>query len=377
MSTNVYKFHLDVWLPCYMLEKYATYDLDDFVQDGEFIRWVKNPDPASNRFWSLVLETYPFQQETISLARQIVLRLGAATYVDVEKQDVDDIWQNLQQSINQPVLVVPLWQRTWFRAAAALLVLVSGLTVWQIQHEENNLVSLSRDAYGILSGDLTRVSNNTADSMIIRLPDNSRITLSRGAELRYKTYFTDSVREVYLTGDAFFEVARNPQKPFVVYTNELTTKVLGTSFWIKTNGDDKHMTVAVKTGKVFVYKKAKGEVAEQAEGVILLPNQQADYKADSDRLSRTLVDEPLPVLPASERQPTTFDNIPVAELLENLQRSYGVEIQFDKSLLTGCRLTTSFNDESLYQRLDVLCEAINATYKIEETHIVINARRCL
>lgn len=360
-----------------MLEKYATYDLDDFVQDGEFIRWVKSPDPVSNRFWSSLLETYPFQQETIRQARQIVLRLSAATYTDVEKQDVEAIWQNLQESINQPVLIVPLWQRTWFRVAAAILVVIGGLTTWQIRQEETNLVSLSRDAYGILSGDLTQISNNTADSMIIKLPDNSRITLSRGAIIRYKTCFTDSVREVYLTGDAFFEVTRNPRKPFVVYTNELTTKVLGTSFWIKTNGDDKHMTVAVKTGKVFVYKKTKGDSVKQSEGVILLPNQQADYKADSDRLSRTLVDEPLPILPASERQPTTFDNIPIAELLENLEKSYGVDIQFDKSLLTGCRLTTSFNDESLYQRLDVLCEAINATYKIEDTHIIINARRCL
>ncbi|WP_420147476.1 FecR family protein, partial [Spirosoma sp.] len=178
-------------------------------------------------------------------------------------------------------------------------------------------------------------------------------------------------------GEAFFEVARNPQKPFVVYTNELITKVLGTSFWINTNVADKHMTVSVKTGKVFVYKKTKSDATEQLTGVVLLPNQQADYKPDSDKLSRTLVDEPLPILPENEHQMSTFDNVPVAELLDNLEMAYGVDIQFDRNVLTSCRLTTSFKDESLFQRLEVLCEAINATYRIEETRIVIDARRCL
>ncbi|SFF17372.1 FecR family protein [Spirosoma endophyticum] len=360
-----------------MLEKYATYDRDDFVQDGEFIRWVKYPDPKNDLFWSSLLDIYPFQQDTIMQARQIVLKLSAATCNDVSEQDVDSIWQNLQLSIGQPVKVIPLWQRAWVRMAAAVFLLVGGLAVWQLLHEETNLVSISRDAYGVLSGNLTQVSNNTTDSMIIKLPDNSRITLSRGAKLRYKTHFTDSIREVYLTGEAFFEVARNPQKPFIVYTSELITKVLGTSFWIKTNVDDKHITVAVKTGKVFVYKKTKGVSADQFAGVVLLPNQQTDYKPDSDKLSRTLVEEPLPVLPDNERQASTFDNVPVTELLDNLEKSYGVDIQFDRSVLTGCRLTTSFKDESLFQRLEVLCEAINATYKLEETRIVINAQRCL
>ncbi|GAB3985970.1 FecR family protein [Spirosoma daeguense] len=360
-----------------MLEKYATYDLDDFVQDGEFIRWVKYPDPENDLFWSSLLETYPFQQDTIRQARQIVLKLGAATCPDVNEQDAKDIWQKLQLSINPPVTVIPLWQRAWVRMAAAVVLLIGGLTLWQIQHEETNLVSISRDAYGVLSGDLTQVSNNTTDSMIIKLPDNSRITLSRGAKLRYKTHFTDSVREVYLTGEAFFDVARNPKKPFIVYTNELITKVLGTSFWIRTNVADKHMTVAVKTGKVFVYKKTKGGLADQPPGVVLLPNQQADYKPDSDKLSRTLVEEPLLILPESQRQSATFDNVPVAELLDNLEKSYGVDIQFDRNVLTNCRLTTSFKDESLFQRLEVLCEAIDATYKIEDTRIIIDARRCM
>ncbi|QIP13684.1 DUF4974 domain-containing protein [Spirosoma aureum] len=361
-----------------MFEKYATYDLDDFVQDGEFIRWVKYPDSANDFFWSSLLETYPFQQKTVNQARQIVLKLSTSTYTDVTEQDVDEIWQNLQLSINQPVIVIPLWQRAWVRIAAAIVLVVGGVTLWQIRHEQTNQGSISREAYGVLSGDLTQVSNEAIDSMIIKLPDNSRITLSRGGKIQYKTKFINSsTREVYLTGEAFFEVTRNPKKPFVVYTNELITKVLGTTFWIKTNTAGKQVSVMVKTGKVFVYEKIKEASAGPLAGMILLPNQQASYQTDSDRLSRTLVDDPLPVLPESELQPSTFNNKPVAELFDILEKSYGIEIQFDRNLLIDCRLTTSFMNESLFQRLDVLCEAIGATYKIEGTRIVVDAKRCM
>lgn len=358
-----------------MQNKYATYGLEDFVQDEEFIRWVKYPDRESNLFWSQLLETYPFQQETIHQAKQVVLKLSEAASPTIEVDDAKEIWNTLQQSISKPVKVVPLWQRSWTRVAAALVLLIGGLTVWQVRSGETNLVEISA-VYGVLSGELTAISNDVTDSMIVKLPDNSSITLSRGARIRYKTNFDGPVREVYLKGEAFFDVTRNPKKPFIVYTNELVTKVLGTSFRIKSNAAGRNVTVAVKTGKVMVFKNAEVTSADQPAGLILLPNQKADYKKEADLLSRTLVDEPLPIVPVDELPSATFDNVPVAELFENLEKSYGIAIQFDHNLLTGCRLTTSFKNESLFQQLDVLCEAINASYKIEGTQIVIDAKRC-
>ncbi|MFC5409466.1 FecR family protein [Larkinella bovis] len=356
-----------------MFEKYATYGLEDFVQDGEFIRWVKYPDLENNLFWSLLLETYPFQQETVHQARQVVLKLQEASHISLGDDDAREIWNTLQHSINKPVRVLPLWERTWIKMAAAIIVLIGGLSVWQLRKEETNLLAISKIMYGVLSGDLTVVSNSEADSLAITLPDNSRITLARGARIRYKTSFGDSVREVYLTGEAFFEVARDPQKPFVVYTNKLITRVLGTSFRIKTDAETNNVAVSVRTGKVLV----KALSVDQPVGLILLPNQKANFKTDSKILSRTLVDEPVPIRAEGELQLPAFRNIPVAELFDNLEKVYGIPIQFDRDLLTGCRLTTSFRNESLFQRLDILCEAINATYRIEETKIVIEAHRCL
>jgi hypothetical protein len=192
--------------------------------------------------------------------------------------------------------------------------------------------------------------------------------------LKFPQKFQQGKREVFLEGEAFFEVSHNPSSPFMVYANGVITKVLGTSFNVKAYQSDVNVTVSVKTGKVSVYKQSENSREELQ--VILTPNQQAVYDKSRDEVSRMLVQEPKIILPRDELIKMHFEDAPVTEIFMAIEKAYGVDILYDEEILSNCSLTTSLLDETLYTRLNIICKAIGASYTIHDTHIEIESTGC-
>jgi ferric-dicitrate binding protein FerR (iron transport regulator) len=219
--------------------------------------------------------------------------------------------------------------------------------------------------------------NNSKAPLLVRLPDGSTVTLEENSRLSYSKDFSRPEREVFLSGGAFFEVAKNPKKPFVVYANELVTKVLGTSFMIRAFEKDQRVIVAVKTGKVSVFtNKENTPQNSKVKSITLIPNQQAIFSRKEERLSRSLVEQPQVIISKQELLHFSFTNAPVVTIFEALEKAYGVKMQFDEEVLSGCRLTTSLSNETLFERLDVICEAIDATYKVVDGEVLISGKKC-
>jgi transmembrane sensor len=162
-----------------------------------------------------------------------------------------------------------------------------------------------------------------------------------------------------------------------VYTAEVTTRVLGTSFTIKARPGEKDVTVTVKTGKVSVYRhQGKTESTAALNETILTPNQKIIYDRQKDKVSRMLVEDPQTIVPAEEVKKLHFEDASVSEIFAALERVYGVAIVFDTKALYACTLTTSIAGGTIYNRLDMICKAIGTTYTVEETHIVIHGTGC-
>jgi transmembrane sensor len=161
-----------------------------------------------------------------------------------------------------------------------------------------------------------------------------------------------------------------------VYTHEVTTKVLGTSFTIKALREDKNITVAVKTGRVSVYAHPASPIQSRASETILTPNQQIVYNRMANTVSRMLVENPLAIMPAAEIERLHFEEAPVPAIFKALEKVYGVDMVFDEKLFSTCTLTTSISDEPIYDRLDIICKAIGATYSVEEFQIEIDGPGC-
>lgn len=221
------------------------------------------------------------------------------------------------------------------------------------------------------------VSNLSKTPRVVVLPDHSTVTLSPETRLRFLAAFDGRERVVYLDGEGFFEVARNIERPFFVHTSSLTMKVLGTSFTIKAFQKLKRVIVEVKTGKVSVRKNdGQSNGGRKVDEIILTPNQKIVYDNAEDRLSRMIVDAPQAILPAEEVKRMRFENAPVAEVFQAIEKVYGVDIVYDEGNFSNCRLTTSISDGGIYNRLDIICKAMEARYEMAENQIVVTGPGC-
>lgn len=222
-----------------------------------------------------------------------------------------------------------------------------------------------------------QISNTAEVSQRITLPDESEVTLEPKSRLKFSLAFDEAERAVYLEGEAFFEVSRNVKRPFLVHTNKLTTKVLGTSFSVKAFRQEKDVIVEVKTGKVSVYTNDEAEKSEEISAeIILTPNQKIVYDKAKKKLSRMIVESPQAIIPAEEVKKMRFEGAPVKEIFEAIEKVYGVDIEYDEAKFSPCTLTTAISDGDIYNRLGIICNAIGASYKLVENHIVISGRGC-
>lgn len=358
---------------------YSDFTVDDFATDDEFIRWVTRPDKAANQFWDEFLSTHPQQTATIEQARRLVMHLedGQQEPVDTVETTVRRMWQHIERETREvPVRRLPVWQSYGWYAAAASVVLLLGTFWWFNQRHEAHTIA-----------DLPAVMRPTVDypqladafrtvqgPQSVSLADGSRVQLSANSSLRFPAQFDTRQREVYLMGNAFFDVARRPQQPFLVHTDEVVTKVLGTSFWVKTNASNRQVSVAVRTGKVAVYvRNAPEDAPPSNQFVTLTPNQKAVYAPDDERLSKGITSNPIPLKNVAGLD---FDEAPIEQVFTAIEQLYGIPIEYDHDQLATCTLTTSMEKLPLFDQLKLVCRAINATYQQKDGRITVTGGGC-
>ena len=219
------------------------------------------------------------------------------------------------------------------------------------------------------------LTNTTHGSRQFTLADGSTVTLKPQSQLKLSSDFNKTLREVYLKGEGYFEVTHNKNMPFIVYTEHVTTKVLGTSFTVKALQDDRNVTVTVRTGKVSVLTNPENKAAKKTE-VILTPNQELVYNKDKESVSKRITDEPQPLIGLEEMKRIRFENRPVPEIFRAIEKIYGIDIVFDEAVFSSCKLTTSVTDRDLFSRLDIISSAIGATYTRDNDKIVFSGTGC-
>jgi len=257
---------------------------------------------------------------------------------------------------------------------AATLILVATIGSYVSRHDGiQQALQAQQIPQGISSneGFEEHIVNNTSKPSKVELADGSTVTLQPKSQISFAKAFDGPLREVRLSGEAFFNVSRDEKRPFRVYSERVVTQVLGTSFTVKAYEGDKQVTVAVSSGKVQV--SATTKATEQT--VILAPNQQAVYDKKKDLVVREVVENPAIILPKSNLFRMSFDEASVATIFDVLQENYGIPIVYDKDVLSKCTLTTAMSDEGLFERIEVICKALKATYRVNDGVILIDSPR--
>jgi ferric-dicitrate binding protein FerR (iron transport regulator) len=199
----------------------------------------------------------------------------------------------------------------------------------------------------------------------IKLPDGSTVLLRDGSWLNMKSSFEGNTREVSLQGEAFFDVASNPEKPFIIHTGKVKTTVLGTSFSIKAIPADPVITITVTSGKVKVED-------EKILLAMLEADKQLVYNTRSNHVTEKMVDAR--IVSDGWSHNLIFRNSTFESITQEISTIYEVTILFEKETLKQRQITASLdNRDSIETILDLLCTAQRAYYVKEGDAYVIKS----
>lgn len=279
-----------------------------------------------------------------------------------------EIWKNIRKQTEEPK------QRRfpvsrWINAAGVAAACVAcAVMIWNSGHFTKKNRQAEPDMVGV------ETMNASQNQQRIVLPDSSVVTLAQGAGIVTSERYGEGTRTVRLTGEAFFEVRPNRKVPFLVYSGDLVTEVLGTSFAIRPETGKKTIEVSVVTGKVSVYSSEKDR-NQRRSGVIITPNQKVVYDVEKKTIREDIVDHPKMVKETPELS-FNFDEVVVREVLSTLQQAYETEIVVGNPELNECVFTGNLSGYGLFKQLDYVCDVLGATYEIRGTTIFLNGEAC-
>ncbi|GGH30260.1 FecR family protein [Dyadobacter endophyticus] len=363
---------------------YYHYEVTDFLEDQYFKSWVLTPSQESCEFWNNFLLTHPEKAEAVASAKWVLLGIRSEMEEDFPTEGqvtamLDEIHSRKEATSRWPMR--GLWLRLGASLSAAAVVLLA-IGWLREPNRHDNHVSYE-ELLSAVDAPLMEQTNTTTAPILLTLPDSSTILLQPKSSVSYrKDFVRNALREVYLSGEAFFTVTKNRRRPFIVYSNELVTKVLGTSFIVKAFEDARQVEVSVKTGKVSVFPRTDTEVCEgiaspELAGTIITPNQKVLFSREQVQIRKELVDSPeilaSAVLPAPLLK---FQDMPVSALLGNIEETYGIDIVYDDRLFGQCLLTASFTTESLYEKMELICKGIEASFEVVDGKMVVTGRGC-
>lgn len=263
----------------------------------------------------------PENQEELALLQTIWQDVGAVRTEPIQV-DTANAFAKVKAQKDAHEKTTPSFWNVW-KVAAAILLMASAFLYLIQEDNDVQLVTYS----------ITEVS----------LSDSTRVTVNEGSTLVYHKTFNTDTRKVTLSGEAFFEVTRNEQKPFIVEVGEITVTVLGTSFNIKESAKD--IQVSVKTGRVEV-KSAFGTK-------VLSAGEQVSVNLNSKELTKSNNSES-----GTEQywfsKKLAFQGVAMRTVIADLEKTYGATIEVSNDQILQCKLQATFEGQSIEEVLDII-----------------------
>lgn len=306
----------------------------------------------------LLLDYFHLEKESALLLEMILQEIERYPENDnVISLNEHNIYARVENALNtridqeQRTLGIPFWRKPMFRFAAsiaAVLLIISSYVLWT-----NSRPIAIRTVYA-----------GYGKQVQIQLPDSSKVWLNAGTTITYPEAFKGNVRSIVLkNGEAYFDIVHDPLKPFVVKTGEANVTVLGTSFEISTF--DKEAKITVNTGKVGVQLTNLKQPA-----TFVLPGERAIVVKANHAVRKIKV--ALSDIAAWREQRLIFDNQPLAEVLQSLERKYNVHIEIQNPHLLSEKISMRLNNQPLTDVLTAISFANHFNYtRINEQLIVV------
>lgn len=255
------------------------------------------------------------------------------------------------QSIKKPNATITAWLT---RAAAILLIPVLAFHFYTISDIKSESIKYTSN----LAVDSLEIIAPAGSRTVVQLSDGSEVHLNYGSKLKYPQNFTCDTRGVILLGEGYFNIAHNPEKPFIVKTGKLNIKALGTIFNVQAYPGEEIIATTLVEGKVLVEKiETYGNLKTIGA---MEPGQHVSYNINKDVVSCTKgsVDKYI----AWKDGKLVFKNESLVEVTDRLSRMYNVDFEIADNV-KDYSYTVTFVDEPLFQILDLITIATPVTYK--------------
>lgn len=393
-----------------MKSKFLKYSLEQLLEEKSFITWVLQEDNKPE--WDKFLESNPGFHSKINKSREII-HLLKDRYDVLDPDSILEIWKNIDEFERQYLKKVRKtdFRRTLSWAASFLIIVSLGIVGYFLVIEKEKAYQFtstdiiqSDDARMILSTgeeialkkDNSTITLNDAtnqvtvnDSIIdlikkadagkqeaqmnevvipygkkseLLLADGTKVWLNAGSRLAFPSKFTKNIREVFLEGEACFEVEKNEEQPFIVKTGKLEIKVLGTHFNVSAYPTDNVIETVLLEGSVSV-ERARTLGLGKSE-VLLKPNQKASFKKEKNDFSVT--DETdADIYIAWTYGWLKYERENLKSVLRKVERYYNVEIRLPDNYPQDDKITGKLDlKESLNEAMGILADASGTEFRI-------------
>jgi ferric-dicitrate binding protein FerR (iron transport regulator) len=334
--------------------KYKNYSVDDFVEDMNFRNWITSPNEILDSFWSNFKRDHPEKLDSIDLARKIVEAL-IFEEKDFAKEEYQDSIDRLKAYLDKKSSVqtkVGWLASNWRKVAAILLLPVIGLSLY---------LSVGKPRYEVTGQMVQYIVPEGQKSKVI-LSDGSMVWLNSGSTLSVSLDKGEN-RKVQLSGEAYFEVIKNPKEPFVVKTKCYSVKVFGTKFNVRSYNNQLESETVLKEGSISI-------ISQTQEELKMVPGQR--FFLDSEK-KHTLSEVDPDVYTSWKENVLKIDNERLQDLMVQMEHWYGIKIQIkDFDRVKNLRYTLTIKTESLREMLELMNFVTPLKYKIDGERVFLN-----
>ena len=398
--------------------RFIKYSIEELVDDKQFIAWILKGNKDLE--WMLFIEENPEFRIKTDRAREMILLLRDTNDV-LDEKDVLEMWQNIEhfdQLQKQKVRILKI-RKTIYWAASFLLIFSMGILSYfffgvnhrgyqfaspqtKSQINEARIVLTDGEEIGLKKSNSEILLNNqnklviNNDSIIdlpklesesakrakmneivipygkksvLYLADGTKVFLNSGTHLAFPSRFTGEKREVFLEGEAYFEVAKNKIQPFVVNTGQLNIKVLGTHFNVSAYVNESSIETILLEGSVAVSKQTAFGLNRKE--VILKPYQKASF--DKKKNEVTVSEEPgADMYITWTKGWLQFSQESLQFIFLKLERYYNVEIKTSEKFYPSQLISGKLDlKESLDEVMKALADVAKIDYRIRGNTIYI------
>ncbi|AOM76502.1 FecR family protein [Pedobacter steynii] len=345
--------------------KYDAYAIEDFLTEESFVNYCLGAPEEDVSFWKKILKEQPELEERTRKARILFFLLAVKVDPLEKQQELDKLklvierTEQKSESIEEAPVRRIMSRSTWISIAAAILIGIVGYALFHKKEYGNQIQPYTVGAKSML------VKTAYNERKILTLSDGTKVTINGSTELKLDGRYNNEKRVIWLSGEAYFEVAGNKEKPFIVISGTTTTTALGTSFKINNYHNSAHTLVMLNSGKVSVGSLVDQKVVDHLQ---LIPGEQVAVVQDKFVKSTFNPED----IDNWANRKLVFSMASLKEIKSVLKEIYGIEVRSKNQPKKPIAFTGTFENEGLNEVLNAIGFSNHFTYTIKNDIVTLD-----